>query len=175
MPSYKSKNILPGSTASASCGTNYNDLVQAIGTWNTCNSTQNHWVKAQLPIAKRANKVVVGGPSGDYAINAWHFEGSNDGNNWTLLQTLSQSNGSDQVYEFTNAVFYLYYQLHITATQYSGGATGVGIWRVYELADVKSFSGVSNPWIFLKDAFDNHKKLWQGKKLLLPKDLGFEY
>lgn len=37
------------------------------------------------------------------------------------------------------------------------------------------FSGVSNPYIFFKDAFENNKKLWKGKKLLLPKDLGFEY
>jgi len=38
-----------------------------------------------------------------------------------------------------------------------------------------SWSGVSNPWIFLKDVLEKHDKLWTPKGLVLPKDLGFSY
>jgi hypothetical protein len=37
------------------------------------------------------------------------------------------------------------------------------------------FSGVSNPWVFMKDVWENHNKLWTPKKkLILPKDLSFQ-
>lgn len=34
---------------------------------------------------------------------------------------------------------------------------------------------IGSPWIFLKEAFNRHKKLWTPEGLKLPKDLGFSY
>jgi hypothetical protein len=34
---------------------------------------------------------------------------------------------------------------------------------------------IGSPWIFLKEAYNRHKKLWTQKGLTLPKDLGFSY
>jgi len=45
---------------------------------------------------------------------------------------------------------------NITAYQFAGG-----------------FSG-GQPWIFMKDMWEKHNKLWAPKGLLLPKDLGFQ-
>lgn len=40
----------------------------------------------------------------------------------------------------------------------------------------RGFSGVSNPWVFMKEIYNKHKKLWTAKKeLILPEDLGFSY
>jgi hypothetical protein len=50
--------------------------------------------------------------------------------------------------------------------------------KAYISATIKvptiGFSGVSNPWIFLKDMWEKHNKLWTPKGLILPKDLGFQ-
>lgn len=50
------------------------------------------------------------------------------------------------------------------------------IFYVYAMPLISNdFSGFS-PWIFLKDMWDRNKKLWTpDKKLILPKDLGFNY
>ncbi|MHB1334527.1 MAG: LamG-like jellyroll fold domain-containing protein [Candidatus Humimicrobiaceae bacterium] len=37
------------------------------------------------------------------------------------------------------------------------------------------FSGVSNHWVFIKDMWDKHNKLWKPKGLILPKDLSFQF
>lgn len=46
---------------------------------------------------------------------------------------------------------------------------------IYSAEKIKSggFSGFS-PWIFMKDMWEKHNKLWTPKGLVLPKDLGFQ-
>lgn len=67
--------------------------------------------------------IVAGGEDGTSAPMNWTFEGSNDGTNWTVLDTqINQTNWIGGVwgtttkreYSFTNNNFYSYYRLNIT-------------------------------------------------------------
>lgn len=49
------------------------------------------------------------------------------------------------------------------------------VYNISAYSYTKGGFGFGNPWIFLKDAYDKHKKLWTPKGLILPQDLGFSY
>ncbi len=108
--------------------------------WITNASALPQWIQYQFPVA-----TLIGG----YAIRPWYvdtypgrtpkdwtFRGSNDGANWTTLDTVAGW-GTPYVYEFgffpcRPMTAYAYYRLYITAN--NGNAyTGIGQIRIFGL------------------------------------------
>src|SRR4030095_15540027 len=91
----------------------------------------------------------------------WQFQGSNDGTNWTTLDTRTAqvfaTRKQTNTYTFTNTTAYRYYRLNITAT-YGGGSYGIALAEMV-LAPVTNSTGggwavtntASGEWI----QFDN--------------------
>jgi len=73
---------------------------------------------------------------------------------------------------------YHYQTGDITTSTAIASWTG-GSQTLYIVANIMSIPaggfGFGNPWMFLKDAWEKHDKLWKPKGLILPKDLGFSY
>jgi len=64
----------------------------------------------------------------DYSPKEWEFQGSNDGSNWTILDTrTNESIGDKEEKEYTiaNPDDYMYYRIYITANV--GGGNGINI------------------------------------------------
>lgn len=79
------------------------------------------WLRLQLPSANiaKAYAITSGNDAVDRDPKNWIFEGSNDGNNWTAIQTVSSQSFSARrkrkQYVVNNTNSYLYYRLNITA------------------------------------------------------------
>lgn len=71
--------------------------------------------------------------SASRAPKAWTFSGSNDGENWTALDTRSNetgwsASGESRMYSFTNDTAYLYYKFDCTAL--NGASDYLQIWEL---------------------------------------------
>jgi hypothetical protein len=84
------------------------------------------WIRLQLPGGGIATQYAI--TSGNDAVDRdpknWIFQGSNDGTNWTNLQTQTgqvfTNRQKKRVFPFSNSTTYTYYRLNITAN--SGGS-----------------------------------------------------
>lgn len=84
------------------------------------------------------------GPSVNQAPKDWTLEGSNDGTNWTVLDTRTGETpvaGESRVYSFTNTVTYAYYRINITA---ANGSTLTSL-ADFSLNPVAGYGTTNNP------------------------------
>lgn len=94
---------------------------QSVSTGWYSGSIGSGWLSMQFPtgkIIKRYAFQTVGGNTGFLPV-AWTFQGSNDGTNWTSIQTVSGQSlalSTWYVYDITNTTSYTYYRINVTAT-----------------------------------------------------------
>jgi hypothetical protein len=121
-------NTAPSGTAAVSgsaLGAAWNAFDRDAGTaWHGASSS-NEWVSYTFPSAKiivgysvtAYAGLVTAVPVTDRAPQSWTFEGSNDGVNWTVLDSqFAQNNwsaGETRYFRFNNTVAYLGYRLFI--------------------------------------------------------------
>lgn len=147
--------------------------------WHSTNAAYPKYLGYQFTFPVVAAKYTIASRSASPAVlypKDWKFQGSNNGSSWTDLHSVSGASFSaseKKTYTFNNANAYSYYRWYFTA----GAENYLAIAECEIMAIKKPKSGlaIGNPWIFLKDAYDRHDKLWTQKRLILPKDLGFEY
>lgn len=130
-----------GATASASSyfsgvnpyGAFNNNRFSPIG-WVT-NNTSTGWLRIQLPSAKTVYSYGIVPWSSDNfpsrSPRTWTFEGSNDGTNWTTLDTrttfVSWTQYAQTIFPISSPSSYLYYRLNVSL---NGGASMVGVWQL---------------------------------------------
>lgn len=105
-------------------------LFDQLGNYCWCNAGGNTgWVCIDIGSAQVVKKYKVQADFNTttvYNPSTWTFEGSNDGNNWTVLDTQTNIQGwsSNLVKPFfipNNNTAYKYYKINITATAGNGG------------------------------------------------------
>ena len=108
------------------------------GGWVSVNGTTTGWLKFQFntPQVVKQYNVVGWNYSASLATvqqsypKNWTFEGSNDGNNWTVLDTKTNQSVSSQSqvnsYPISNTTDYLYYRLNISANNSYTSYVAVG-------------------------------------------------
>lgn len=90
------------------------------------------WLKYQFPaeVIIYAYSVTASVQNPGRTPSVWTFEGSNDGVNWTALDTQAYQTGwvlgEVRKYQITAGLSYSQYRLHITARNGGDGYTGVG-------------------------------------------------
>ena len=89
-------------------------------------TTTTGYLQIQFPSSKIVNKYVLWPYSTDttFAPSTWTFKGSNNGTDWTTLDSQSSITGwasaTSKTFTFSNATAYTYYRLDVTAN--CGGA-----------------------------------------------------
>lgn len=100
-----------------------NDLTTS---WASANTAFPHWVRYQFPtekVIKGYSIYPIGGAGLNQNMKDFKFQGSNNGTDWTDLDTRDISDwasGVRRYFGFTNSTSYTYYQL--IATTNNGGA-----------------------------------------------------
>jgi len=92
--------------------------------WASSENEGNSWLQVKLPTAMAYNAVKIA-PRGDgyidQAPSAFQIQGSNDGENWDVLDSETNVSwatlGELRLFQFENETTYLYYRLYITANQ----------------------------------------------------------
>ena len=151
-------------------------------TWWNSGVTLPHWIKYDFgaAVSWKISKVTI--KSGQAAQNAispktFTIEGSNNDSDFDVLDTQTNLDNwsalETRTFTFTNKINYRYIKINITVTE-QGSYAGANEIDMFEGIYVAGgFSG-GQPWIFMKDMWEKHNKLWI-PKLILPKDLGFSY
>lgn len=90
-------------------------------TYWQASSTYPHWLQYQFPTGKTITAYGFINSRVDSYPVSWTFLGSNDGNNWTILDTQENrswiGSGYDlQFFEIVNTISYAYYRINITYT-----------------------------------------------------------
>lgn len=136
--------VLTGGTASASSYlAAWGDVAaravddNASTTWTSAATGYPQWLQYDLGsgISRVAAQYTVRNYTGTYYPKAWTFQGSNDGSNWTTLDTQSGqtfTSGQQRAYNsFSNSTGFRYYRLSISSGNYSL-AVQVAEWEVME-------------------------------------------
>jgi hypothetical protein len=108
--------------------------------WGTGSTTG--WIAYEFPTAKKISKYVIyygthdaGGYANGINPKNWTFEGSNDGMNWTILDTQTDitnwTDGEEKSFIFNNSTLYKTYRLNITANNGAvGGAVKLSVHEI---------------------------------------------
>ncbi|MCT4575078.1 MAG: phage tail protein [Alphaproteobacteria bacterium] len=89
----------------------------------------NNYITIKMPSARVADSYLITCPNVTTSIapKNWTFQGSNDGSNWDVLDTVtnqtSWGGGETRSFSFKNVKAYSYYRIHIT-----GNNGGTGLW-----------------------------------------------
>jgi hypothetical protein len=109
--------------------------------WASMASALPHWIQYQLAAAKIARRYTITGYSTpSYSPTAFTFRGSNNGTDWTVIDTqsgLSWSAGEKKNFAIDNTTNYLYYRVNITA----GGVSGEVAIEELEIFDADFIEG----------------------------------
>ena len=142
---------------SASYVANYgfDDVVNELNGWFTANNVTSGWLQYSFAFEKCIKKYCLKlrgySTADDSAPKDWTFEGSNDGSNWTILDTRTNESGwsvyEERSYEFSNTSNYLYYRINITANNGST-FTGIAEMEMYEEALYIGNGGHESVWHF---------------------------
>lgn len=97
----------------------------------------NFWVQLHLSSAEKLNAYTLtsGNDAPERDPKTWQFQGSNDGVNWTTLDTRTNESFSDRLltrrFDFSTSEAYAYYRLYITE---NGGSDLIQIteWRLLQ-------------------------------------------
>lgn len=101
------------------------------------NYNPNFWFQLQFPTAQVVNEYTFtsGNDSPSRDPKDWNFEGSNDGTNWTVLDSRTGQTfaGRQQTvsYTFSNNTPYIYYRVNVTANN-GDGLFQMTEWRVIQ-------------------------------------------
>lgn len=179
MPTYGTTDRFTGGTASADSVSGGYVAANACDDNNSTNwypsaGTPNWWkYDFGASVAWAISKITIYS-STTGRINAFSVAGSNNDSSYTTLYSGNHANDTNlQTFTFTNRTKYRY--IKITATSHHGTGTGITETQAFEGIYPSGGLGIGNPWVFLKDIWDKHKKLWTPEGLKLPKDLGFSY
>lgn len=89
--------------------------------WHS-NTPHPHWLRIQLPTARIVTRYSVTTAAGSYPQppNTWQFQGSNNGTDWTTLDSQSGQFAGRPAnetwdYDFTNMTPYRFYRMYITS------------------------------------------------------------
>lgn len=92
--------------------------------WASAANESPSWLQVKLPTAMAFNVVKIAPRGDDYldqAPSAFQIQGSNDGENWDILDSEADVSwatlGELRLFQFENETAYLYYRLYITANQ----------------------------------------------------------
>jgi hypothetical protein len=114
--------------------------------WLTLDGTSNGWLRYKFLTSKIINRYAVTNEqssttSAGSAPKNWTFEGSNDGTNWTILDTqtnqINWTNSQRKEYLFNNTIAYLYYRINIS-TNNGGRWLGIGELEMFESNNIIS-------------------------------------
>ena len=87
------------------------------------------WIQIELDTPQIIDNLKFRTAANDNAPAAWTFEGSHDGINWTVLDTVSGQSinqyADSPLYTFTNNTVYAYYRMVITATKVDNKTVGM--------------------------------------------------
>ena len=169
--------------ASAAAWKGFDD---AASRWQTPNYTLTGWLKIDLAAANAAivRRYTLGmNVNTSWYANRcpkdWTFQGSNNDSDWTTVDTqtgeTSWSGSEVRTYTCTsNSTSYRYYRINVSAQ--NGDANYLWIGEVQLMtatppppppaAGGGGFSGFS-PWIFMKDMWEEHNKIWRPNKKIL--------
>lgn len=95
----------------------------------------NFWLQQQLGTPEAANAYLLssGNDAPDRDPMSWELQGSNDGTNWTTLDTRTNEEfdyrNEFRVFDFDNTVTYMYYRLSVT-TNAGSPDIQLGEWRL---------------------------------------------
>jgi hypothetical protein len=124
-----------------------NSNASAEDTWVVPSSTISY-VQIQLPSAKAVNTYKLSARNDlEYLSRTpknWTFRGSNDGSNWTTLDTQSNitfSQGETKTFNFSNTTAYLYYKVDITGNGGDPEYTCIGELELFENSNTLYFDG----------------------------------
>lgn len=87
--------------------------------WNPTSGTTG-WLRYKFASAKVINRYAITPQQAARAPKTWTFQGSNDGSDWTTLDTQTNITGwvdntPRTPFSFSNTIAYLYYRLNVTA------------------------------------------------------------
>lgn len=118
-------NTTPSGVASASSeGTNeqaYKAMINNAGAgWSPPQTTLTGWLRYDFPSSKTIEKYTILSSAhvAEFSPKDWTFEGSNDGTNWSVLDTRSGiifSKNETKEFTFTNNTAYSSYRINVTA------------------------------------------------------------
>jgi len=119
------------------------DSVNTTGVngWFAATSSVTSWLRVTLnyAIVVRRYAIVAQTDYPSYAPKTWTFEGSNDGTNWTVLDTRSAqpnwATNEKRSYTFSNGIAYTQYRIQITLVEnvVSGnGCACIGELEIYD-------------------------------------------
>lgn len=135
-------NTTPSGTASASSdnGSGYaawKTMDNDNATYWATNNTTTGWIRYQFPAAHIVVKYTMTASSAltSSTPKNWTFEGSNDGTNWTTLDTQTNQTGwtsnQKRTYTFSNTTAYSYYRINVSVN--NGGAyVVIAEWEIFE-------------------------------------------
>lgn len=127
-----------------------------IATWISSSTEMPQWLGYQFTDGQKTITKYTISSSGDNAPRDWEFQGSNDGTEWTMVDSKNfYFTGNFQHKEFvaSNPGSYSYYRLYVTATSNSGVALILDNIEMYTtltaaVAPTVSTSVASEMWEF---------------------------
>ena len=179
MARYGITDRLTGGTPTANDAT-YGAVVNAVDNneathWQTNTSKIPAWFKYDCGagVIWAFGKLRCKPYGSSYGPNAFNVTSSNNDSDYTTLYTGNMANNSNwQEFTWINSIKYRYIKINITSSYEVGNSVAVYEFEAMEMIKVGGL-GIGNPWIFMKDMWEKHDKLWQ-PKLILPKDLEFQ-
>ena len=152
-------------TIAASASSHWNPSTNPVDLLND-GLTTNEWVAGSSALPQWVQYQVMAGPTvvTQYSLRAtagntgnapgaWQFQGSNDGENWTTLDTRSGQtplNSPASVYSFSNSTAYRFYRLHITARAGGGNEARFVELSLTGVASAAAVAGPAEFWAVIK-------------------------
>jgi hypothetical protein len=97
----------------------FNGNLQSANTWHSSRTSVPQWLKWQNKLRKvRIRRYMLNPRSTDSCGNAWQLQGSNNGTDWTDIDTQSGIiwDGSDQYFDCSSNInYYYYHRFYVTA------------------------------------------------------------
>ncbi len=161
-------NRATGGTATASSTGDGSSPVNAFDgndatDWHTPGNGAPQWLKYDFGagVTWKICKVRLLLRAGDGCWKNFNIQGSNNDSTWTTLYTgVAANSEAEQIFTFSNSVKYRYILHTITSNQYDPYCYA----NTYTLQMFEGIPsgglGIGNPWIFIKDMWEKHDRLW---------------
>jgi hypothetical protein len=134
--------------------------------WQSANSAYPHWFKYDLGAGRLwcVLKLTISARNSGTGLNVKNFtlQGSNNDSTWTVVYTGIMANSTGvQTFNFYNSNRFRYWKVNVTDNYSTGHPNIVQIFEI-EMMGVPAKGGFSgcSPWIFLKDMWEKHDRLW---------------
>ena len=141
------------------------DTSKWVGTWNAGNTYVQYQFGNNESLVVRAYSIIS---SADISSNptqapkSWQFQGSNDGSNWTGLDTRTNqadtTNSDRRIYYTSNTTAYKYYRLKITANNGDPNLVQLAEFRL-EAADPDTYTTFAATFASLAHQIDPTAKI----------------